>query len=1158
MHHSDFVHLHLHTQYSLLDGAIRLDDLFARAKELKMPAIAMTDHGNLFGAVDFYQKALKAGIKPIIGCEVYISSKSRFDRKSAHGMPDISHHLILLAKNKKGYENLCKLVTAGHLEGFYYRPRIDHELLKEHSEGLIALSACLKGEVPHLLKVGRYDEALEKAKEYSSIFDNNRFFLELQHNIIPDQKRVNEGIIEISKELGLPMVATNDCHYLNREDAKAHEILLCIQTGKTMNDTDRMKFTGDDYYMKTAEEMKGHFAHVPEAIRNTIEVAERCNLEMTFGEYHFPNFETPGKMSLEDFLRDDARKGLDRRLERIRSVWEGDFTEKESEYRDRLEEELEIINKMGFPGYFLIVADFIKQAKDRGIPVGPGRGSAAGSLVAYSLEITDIDPLPYDLLFERFLNPERVSMPDIDVDFCIHGRDEVISYMSEKYGADNVAQIITFGTMQAKAAIRDVGRAMAIPYGEVDRLSKLIPNILNIKLDEALKQEPKLVEAIAEKPIYSGLIDTARALEGLTRHASTHAAGVVVANKPLVDYLPLYKDQKSGNITTQFSMVKVEEIGLIKFDFLGLKTLTVIAGAVRLVRVDSNPDFSLDDISFDDKKTYELFCSGATTGVFQLESSGMKELLVKMKPSTFEDIIALLALYRPGPLGSGMVDEFIKRKHGKVAISYDLPELEPILKDTYGVIVYQEQVMKIASTLAGFTLGDADILRRAMGKKKADEMAKQKEKFLEGAKSKGFDLKKAEKIFDLMAKFAEYGFNKSHSAAYAMVTFQTAYLKAHYPVEFMASLLTEDMENTDKVIKNISECKDMGLEVLPPDISVSMRDFTVSGNAIRFGLGGVKNVGSAAIDAIIETREKDLAFDSIFEFCENVDLRRVNKRVIENLIKCGAFDGTGAKRAQMIAVMEDAIDCAQVLQKDRQSGQANMFATFQSQERDTHAHTALPDIDEWPENELLTFEKESLGFYITGHPLASYSEDIKRYSTADTISVQNSSNGGEVSICGVVVSRKESVTKKGDRMGFISLEDLKGTVEVVIFPEAYQAVSDHLGGDTPLLVRGRADVQEDSVKIIASEVLPLSEVRESLTKNIHFTLTTPGLENEQLQRLKELLGNHHGNCNTFIHVVIPNRSETVISLPEDVKLKPSDALLYETERLFGYNVVSFQ
>ena len=1123
-----------------------------------MPAIAMTDHGNMFGAVNFYQKAVKHGIKPIIGCEVYMAPESRFDRKGYHGISGISRHLILLVKNHTGYVNLCKLVTAGHMEGFYYKPRIDIELLREYNKGLIALSACLKGDVPHLLKIGNYEEAVEKAKEYSSIFDDNRFYLELQENQIPEQKIVNDGILELSKDVGLPVVATNDCHYLNKEDAKAHEILLCIQTGKTVKDEDRMKFTGDDFYVKSADEMKALFAYAPEAVRNTVEIAERCNLEMNFGKYHFPKFEPPEGDSLDKYLRDAANDGLEKWIAETKEVKPDYFGEQEEIYRERLNEELDLIVNMGFPGYFLIVADFIRYAKEKGIPVGPGRGSAAGSLVAFALKITDIDPIIYDLLFERFLNPERISMPDIDIDFCIKGRDEVIKYVSDKYGKDNVAQIITFGTMQAKAAIRDVGRAMAVPYGEVDRLAKLIPAALNIKIDDALRQEPKLKEAMAENPVYKELIDTAKVLEGLTRHASTHAAGVVVSNKPLVEYLPLYKDQKGGNVITQFSMNDVEQIGLIKFDFLGLKTLTVIESTVRMIRENRKSSFSINDIPVDDEATYSLLSAGATTGVFQLESSGMKELLIKMKPGTFEDIIALVALYRPGPLGSGMVDDFIKRKHNKVAIKYDLPQLEPILKDTYGVIVYQEQVMKIASVLAGFSLGDADILRRAMGKKKVEEMALQKEKFLKGAEANKINRIKAEKVFDLMAKFAEYGFNKSHSAAYALVAYQTAYIKAHYPVEFMAALLTEDMENTDKVIKNINECKDMGIKILPPHVNESSKYFTVVEQTIRFGLGAVKNVGSAAIDAILASRERNGLFSSIFEFCENVDLRKVNKRVIESLIKCGAFDQTGAGRARMMAALEGAIEGAQVLQKDRQSGQVNMFGTFQSQEKVSKAHSSLPDVEEWSESNLLKFEKESLGFYITGHPLECYSADIERFATSDTSGIKTLHNDKEVSLAGVVTGVKESVTKKGARMAFVTLEDLKGTVEVVVFPETYKNVSDHLKSDNALLLKGRVDTEGESVKVIASEIHQLRSVRETLTKSVHFRLTTPGLEKVQLENLKKIMERNRGACSAFIHIIIPNRSETVISLPDEVKVKPSDDLIKDVRRLFEYNVLNFQ
>ncbi|NJC87431.1 MAG: DNA polymerase III subunit alpha, partial [Desulfuromonas sp.] len=786
MHHAPFVHLHVHTQYSLLDGAIRIPDLIERAREFRMPAIAITDHGNMFGAIEFYLKAQAAGVKPIIGCEVYVAPKSRLDKSGAASSGEASGHLILLCKNPIGYRNLCKLVSTAYQEGFYYKPRIDWELLAEHNDGLIALTSCLGGEIPSLIGQNRMEQARRRVAEMARVFDRDRLFLELQENFLPEQTPVNKGLIELSHELGLPLVATNDCHYLRREDALAHEVLLCIQTGKTMDDPSRMRFANNEFYVKSPAEMAELIKAVPAALASTVAIAERCNLELDLKTYHFPQYEKPVDKSLDQLLNEQARAGLEERLAVIRQQRPDFGAADEQRYRERLETELACIKQMGFPGYLLIVADFINWAKDHSIPVGPGRGSAAGSLVCYAIRITDIDPLPYHLLFERFLNPERISMPDIDVDFCINGRERVIQYVREKYGSDKVAQIITFGSMLARAVIRDVGRGMGMPYGEVDKIAKLVPNPTGKKvtLTDAVKQEPKLKELIDKDAKVRQLFEVALALEGLTRHASTHAAGVVVTPKPLTDYLPLYVDPKSQGQVTQFDMVHVEKIGLVKFDFLGLKNLTVIDNAVRLIHAGKDPAFDITRLRDDDPASFQLLQAGNTTGVFQLESSGMKELLIKLKPSCFEDIIAVCALYRPGPLGSGMVDDFIQRKHGRRAITYDFPELEPILKDTYGVIVYQEQVMQIAQVLAGYTLGRADLLRRAMGKKSAEVMAKEKEPFLAGAKAKGFDLKKAEGIFDLMAKFAEYGFNKSHSAAYALIAYQTAYLNAHYPVEY--------------------------------------------------------------------------------------------------------------------------------------------------------------------------------------------------------------------------------------------------------------------------------------------------------------------------------------------------------------------------------------
>jgi DNA polymerase-3 subunit alpha len=1179
MHHAPFVHLHVHTQYSLLDGAIRINDLVERAREFRMPAIAITDHGNMFGTIEFYLKAQAAGVKPIIGCEVYVAPKSRLDKSGAASSGDASGHLILLCKNQIGYRNLCKLVSTAYQEGFYYKPRIDWDLLAAHNDGLIALTSCLGGEIPSLISQGRTELARQRAGDMARVFDRDRLYLELQENFLPEQAIVNQGLIALGKELGLPLVATNDCHYLRREDAFAHEVLLCIQTGKTLDDPSRMRFANNEFYVKSPAEMAELFKAVPEALANTVTIAERCNLELhADGKTpHFPVYPLPPGETLAERLERDARQGLGQRLDEIRAL-RPNFTAADTQaYEERLEHELKVLVDKGYAGYFLIVADFINWSKQNGVPVGPGRGSGAGSLVAYALRITDLDPLPYHLLFERFLNPERLSTPDIDVDFCINGRDRVINYVRDKYGRDNVAQIITFGSMLARAVIRDVGRGMGMPYGEVDKIAKLVPNPTGKKvtLIDALKQEPKLKEMVDKEPKVRQLFDVALALEGLTRHASTHAAGVVITPRPLTEYLPLYVDPKSQGQVTQFDMGCVEKIGLIKFDFLGLKNLTVIANAVRLIRVGKDPAFDISKLCDNDPTTYQLLSAGNTTGVFQLESSGMKELLIKLKPSCFEDIIAVCALYRPGPLGSGMVDDFIQRKHGRRVITYDFPELEPILKDTYGVIVYQEQVMQIAQVLAGYTLGRADLLRRSMGKKKPEEMAKEKEPFLSGAKAKGFDLKKAEAIFDLMAKFAEYGFNKSHSAAYALIAYQTAYLKAHFPVEFMAALLTEDMENTDKVIKNINEIRNMGIAILPPDINASRRDFTVHSNDIRFGLGAVKGVGDAALEAIMEARAEGL-FRSLHDFCERGDLRRVNRRVIEALIKCGAFDSVGGKRAQYLAMLDEAVDAGQKLQRERELGQESLFGAEQIVAPRGAGH--LPEGEEWPENVLLANEKEALGFYITGHPLARHSAVIKRFATCDAAGLAERADKEEVSLCGIVAGLKELATKKGDRMAFVTLEDLSGFVELVIFPEVYMGAVDLLKSDEPLLVRGIVDAAEDAgdegegpgggngraggasrgSKLLVSEVLSLKEVRERLTRRVHFRLTTPGLDDRQLRALRDIMARYRGDCEGIIHLVIPNRSETILKLPDSLRIQACDDLMDDVERLFGYNVVNFE
>lgn len=1156
MEKAPFVHLHVHTQYSLLDGAIRIGDLIKRAEDCGMPAVAITDHGNMFGAVEFFSKLKKSSVKPIVGCEVYVAPGSRFEKSNVRG-GDKAHHLVLLCQDIEGYQNLCRMVSSGYREGFYYKPRIDWDLLRKYNKGLIALTACLGGELPSLLMQGKHEQAVARARDMASIFDEDRLYLELQENFIAEQKPVNEGLIAIGKELGLPLVATNDCHYLTRESSAAHEVLLCVQTGKTMDDPDRFRFSNDEFYFKTPEEMAELFHYAPEALANTVAIADRCNLELDFDTYHFPQYEKPAEKTLAQVLEEDSWRGLEERLAEIRKVRPDFSAEEEKVYHDRLVRELDCINSMGFPGYFLIVADFINWAKDNGIPVGPGRGSAAGSLVAYAIRITDIDPIPYNLLFERFLNPERVSMPDIDVDFCIYGREDVIEYVRQKYGEENVAQIITFGTMMAKGVIRDVGRALNMSYGDVDRIAKLVPTVLNITLKEALEQEPRLQELHDKDPQVKQLLDIALTLEGLTRHASTHAAGVVVTPKPLSEYLPLYTDPKSGGQVTQFPMKYVEQIGLVKFDFLGLKTLTVIANAVRLIHEGKAPEFDLKLVGDDDPDTYRLLSAGETTGVFQLESSGMKELLVKLKPSCFEDIIAVCALYRPGPLGSGMVDDFILRKHGKKEITYDFPQLEPILKDTYGVIVYQEQVMLIAQVLARYSLGGADLLRRAMGKKKAEEMAKQKEIFMAGARENELDTKRAEAVFDLMEKFAAYGFNKSHSAAYALVAYHTAYLKTHYPVEFMAALLTEDMENTEKVIKNINEVRSMGIEVLPPDINASSSSFTVHDNAIRFGLGAVKGVGGAAIDAILEVR-KEQPFTSLHEFCERVDLRKVNKKVVEALVKCGAFDSLGGHRAQYVVVLEEAMEIGQKVQREKAEGQASLFGTDEIVSQRGTSYGVLPDMEEWSDKVKLGFEKEALGFYITGHPLGRYQEVIRRFANCSTADVAERADKEEVRLCGMVSGIKDFVTKKGERMAFVTLEDLSGFVEVVVFPDIYREAAECLHSDQPLLVTGTVEVSEETRKLMPKEILPLAEVSRKETKRVHFRFQVPGLVDDQLHRLKEIIMRHRGSCPVLMHLVIPHRSETVLRLPESLKIAPTDEMMEDTERLFGYNVITFE
>ena len=1154
MNPSSFVHLHLHTFYSLLDSSLRHDALFKRAVEYKMPAVAMTDHGNLFGAVDFYNGAKKHGLKPIIGCEVYVAPESRHEKKNNHGLRDASYHLILLVQNDTGYLNLLRLVTAGYLEGFYYKPRIDKEMLAEHAEGLIALSSCGRGEIAHNINKENIGRAIEVAGEYREIMGENNFFLELQYHKMEYQEKINKELVKIAGKLSIPLVATNNCHYLERKDFRAHEILLCLQTGKTISDQYRMRYPSDEYYFKSPEEMIELFKDIPEAIENTLKIAERCELNIDFDKLNLPEYPVPESYTLETYLEEKTREGLNERLQ----VMTRRGIEFDAEaYEARLNEELGIIRKMGYPGYFLIVWDFIHHARSRHIPVGPGRGSAAGSVVAYALKITDIDPLQYGLLFERFLNPERVSMPDIDIDFCMEGREEVIKYVTEKYGGNrNVSQIITFGSMNAKGVLRDVGRVLDMSYGEVDKLAKLVPARLNITLQDAFKEEPRFGQMKKENEKVAELLEIAQSLEGLPRHCSTHAAGVVISSKPLTQFLPLYKGS-NDEVVTQFSMSCVEKLGLLKMDFLGLKTLTVIDNALKLIKQSRDLDLDIDAIPKNDAGTFKLLGEGRTLGVFQLESNGMRDLLKKMKPDCFEDIIALLALYRPGPLESGMVDDYIKRKHGTLQEKYDLPQLRDILKETHGVILYQEQVMTIASVLAKFSLGDADLLRRAMGKKKPEEMAAQRQKFMDGCRKNEIPEKKADKIFNLMEKFSGYGFNKSHSAAYAQVSYQTAYLKTHHPLEFFGALITSDMDNTDKVLRYIHDCREMGIKVQPPDVNISTRSFSIAKDQLVFGLGAIKNVGSNAIDSIIETRNRLGRFTSLKQFCEYLDLRQVNKRVLESLIKSGACDLLENNRASMMHNLQATMEMAQAKQRDRQLGQSSMFEVFDEGASDSHPEAA-EEVEEWNEQERLKYEKETIGFYITGHPLQRYAKDLTWFTDSNTASIGEASNGSAVIIAGIPIKILPKTTRKGDKMAIVTLEDLHGSVEIILWPEIYAVSEFLLHQEEPLLVKGTVDADGNLPKVIVQQINLLSEAKKRWKGKVHINLRTPGLEKETLVEIKKILAAHKGNNETFLHFIFPDNKTKVISVEDSLRIQPSDEVIHEIEAVLGEDAIRFE
>lgn len=1111
---AEFVHLHVHTNYSLLDGACEIDRLARRLSELGMKSCAITDHGAMYGVIDFYKKMLAYGIKPIIGAEVYMAERIMQDKEP--GVDDEQYHLVLLAKDIQGYKNLMKLVSLGFTEGFYYKPRIDMDILAKYSEGLIALSGCLAGRIPSLLLKGNFDEAKNIALQLNSIFGQDNFFIEVQDHGLLDQRRIINDLIRLSQETGIPLVATNDVHYIQKEDALAQDVLMCIQTGKTLDEENRMKFESSEFYLKSPEEMASLFSYIPEALENTIRIAESCNVTLDFGTIHLPSFRVPEGLTEDEYLNRLCYKGARER-----------YPEITGEIKQRLDYELETIKKMGYSSYFLIVWDFINFARQNGIMVGPGRGSAAGSLVAYCLYITNIDPLKYNLLFERFLNPERISMPDIDVDFCYERRQEVIDYVVRKYGQDRVAQIVTFGTMAARAAIRDVGRVMGYPYGEVDRIAKMVPAELGITIENALTLNPELKKLYEENERIRRLIDIAKDLEGFPRHASTHAAGVVISKDPIVEHVPLHKLGDS-NVTTQYTMTALEELGLLKMDFLGLRTLTVIRDAINIIRRTKNVEINLDKLPLDDKKVYEMLSQGNTAGVFQLESTGMRNLLKELRPETFQDVAAIIGLYRPGPLGSGAAEDFIKSKNGLKPIKYLHPKLEPILSETYGIILYQEQAMKIAQELAGFSLAQADILRKAMGKKQQDVMAAQRESFVNGCVKNGIDKVTAEKIFDEISYFAGYGFNKAHSAAYAVIAYQTAYLKAHFPVEYMAALLTSVIDNSDKVAHYINECRHLGIKVLPPDINESYESFTVVSDKIRFGLTAVKNVGHNVARAIIMARKSEGKFTSFTDFVEKVS-GDLNKKALESLIKSGAFASIGAKRSQLLAIYEDTLTR---IQKEQRQGMKNQISLFQILDDTASYGESLPDVPEFPSSELLAMEKDMLGIYLSGHPLSEFERELSENVTF-YLGDKNNDNidKKEVLVGGIITGIQTKATRNESIMAFINIEDLTGSMEAIVFPTVFEKYKSLLHPDSKVYIKGRIDSKEDEApKLLVEEIRPLGK-RES-EGTVVFTVSNG--DQLDMNALKDFISNHMGNDRVVIYI-----KETAKSYLLDKKMEAS-------------------
>ncbi len=1146
-----FTHLHVHTEYSLLDGAARIKDLIAGTKELGMDAVAITDHGAMFGVVDFYKEAKKQGIKPIIGCEVYTAARTMLDKDVEKDKRQ--GHLVLLAKNDVGYHNLMKIVSAGYTEGFYYKPRIDHDVLRKYSEGIIALSACLAGDVQSKLLNSDYEGAKKEALTLLDIFGENNFYLELQDQGLEEELQILPYMKRLHEETGIPFVATNDVHYVRREDAVAHDVLLCIQTAKTVDDENRMRFPNDQFYLKSEMEMEKLFADLPEAILNTKKIADRCNVEFQFGQIHLPEFHAPEGKQNETYLRELCAEGMRDRYGEMKPALE-----------ERLAYELDTIVAMGYVEYFLIVWDFINYAKSHGIMVGPGRGSAAGSIVAYALKITDIDPIKYGLIFERFLNPERVSMPDIDIDFCYERRQEVINYVIEKYGADKVAQIITFGTMKAKAAVRDVGRAMNMSYGDVDVIAKAIPFDLKMTIDKALDMNPELRSSYEEDRRVRELLDTAKALEGMPRHASTHAAGVVISKKNVNEYVPLYLADKG--ISTQFTMGTIEELGLLKMDFLGLRNLTVIRDALELIEQNHGVKLDLSKMTYDDKATFELFSSGNTQGVFQFESSGITQFLKNLKPDCFEDIVAANALYRPGPMSS--IPTYIENKKNPKGIEYVDKSLEPILSVTYGCLIYQEQVMQIVRDLAGYTYGRSDLVRRAMSKKKMDVMLKEQEYFvygkddeagnieIKGCIRNGIPERAANEIYNQMISFAEYAFNKSHAAAYSLLAYQTAYLKNYYTVEFMAALMTSVIGDATQIAKYIRNCQEMKIEVLPPDINESSKKFTVKDRKIRFGLLGVKNVGEGVIDAIVKAREEKGLPKDIFQFINNADIHEINKKAIESLIKAGAFDCLAGNRAQHLSVYEGLIESEQNNSRKNIEGQLSLFQISADSMHNSSMTSQLPDVAEFSKDLLMAMEKEMLGVYLTGHPLSDYAEKIEKVSTITSEDLAHAEEGGDihdgmaVTMAGMVSSKKTLITKKNKMMAFLQLEDLYGTAEVVVFPNVYEAALNLLKTDAVIVVRGSVNFKEDEEpKLLADKIFGINDFNGgSISSIVKITIPVEMDENLSLSRIREIIMKHRGDTPVVITAAATNKKYKTKS---NLWVNPTDRFIQELSELIG-------